>query len=222
MAVIPKIVHQIWVGPTEIPKHLKAYCRNTRRLFCDHQYRLWGNDNLPNLPEKCRKQVDRYKKLKKYALSADILRYFLLNEYGGIYLDVDFDCRRNFRRLLTKSFFCVSPNARCRHVCNGVFACAPNNPILTALLSELQDELYHGPLLFTRYVAKHLGVSEDTSIAAYIRDNPNDYVECGKPEDFFSRDGYCFHDALKSWLPKQKPQAEAACCIPKPRSVADN
>lgn len=200
-----KIIHQIWIGPETIPPHVQQYCAYTKSLFHDYEYMFWNNDNLPEMPEGCVRQFNRYKKRGKPALQADILRYFVMNKYGGIYLDADFCCVRRFDSIINKDFFCVSPNLREFHVCNGIFACNKSNPILTKLLNELKDEPYHGPLLFTKYVSEFLGIPYKTHIYKYLQENDNHYVQCGKPQDFFRKDtGYCYHDALKSWLPKNE------------------
>jgi mannosyltransferase OCH1-like enzyme len=198
--MIPQILHQIWIGPNQMPDHIKRYCDINRKIFYDYEYKFWCNENIPDMPDKCKSQMERYGKINKYAFQADILRYYLLNQYGGIYLDVDFLCSKRFDNLITKSFFCVNPNRKAFHVCNGVFACLPNNPILTKLLNELKDEPYHGPLLLTMYISEYIGVKYKTNILSHLKDNPNDYLECGQPEDFFSVKGYCFHNALKSWI----------------------
>lgn len=188
-----------------MPPHIQQYCARTKSLFNDYEYKFWTNENMPDMPELCMKQFNRYGKKGKIAFQADVLRYYLLNKYGGIYLDVDFVCNKRFDGLIKKKFFCVSPNGRVFHVCNGIFACEANNPILTKLLSELKDESYHGPLLFTKYISEYLGVQYRTHLFNYLQENPNSYVQCASATDFFSKKlGYCYHDALHSWSNKKR------------------
>jgi mannosyltransferase OCH1-like enzyme len=199
-----KIIHQIWIGPEAMPQHIQQYCARTKSLFNDYEYKFWHNENIPQMPELCMVQFNRYGAMKKYAFQADILRYYLLNKYGGIYLDVDFVCNKRFDSIINKEFFCVNPNGRVFHVCNGIFACNPNNPILTKLLSELRNEPYHGPLLFTKYISEFIGVPYQTHLFKHLNEQPHDYVQCGSAIDFFHRtQGYCYHDALHSWSNKR-------------------
>ena len=204
--MIPKILHQIWIGPNKIPDHIKRYCEIASEKFHDYEYKFWTNDNIPHMPDLCVAQMARYEKRKQYALQADILRYYLLNEYGGIYLDADFICNKRFDVLIKKNFFCVNPNRNGFHVCNGVFACLPQNPILSNLLCELRNEPTHGPMLFTKYIAKFLKIPMRTSIINYLDKNDHEYVQCDGPENFFRKNTYCYHDALKSWLPRTRGQ----------------
>lgn len=203
-STIPKIIHQIWIGKNPMPDHIHEYCQKTRNLYSDYEYMFWNNDNIPEMPEQCIRQMERYEKRNKPAFQADILRYYVANKFGGIYLDVDFVCNRRFDDMIEKPFFCVSPNLRGFHVCNGVFACSPNNNILTKLIDELKSEPYHGPLLFTKYISDFLGVNYRTHIYNYLKENPSDFVQCGDAKDFFRKDGYCFHHALRSWIKNRK------------------
>ena len=201
--MIPKIIHQIWIGPNSFPSHVQDYCTNIKNIFHDYEYKFWNNDNLPTMSDKCVRQFDRYGKRGKYAFQADILRYYIMNTFGGIYLDVDFICNKRFDHLIQKPFFCVTPNNNFFHVCNGIFACTSNNPILTRLLKELRDDIYHGPLYFTKHISNFIGVSYGTHIYNYLENNPSDFIECSNAKHFFTKTGYCFHDALKSWLPRR-------------------
>ena len=150
----------------------------------------------------------RYGKKNKPALQADILRYYVLNKYGGIYIDADFICYESFGHIIKKPFFCVSPNTMAYWACNGLFGCEPNNPILNMLLLELGREPTHGPQLLTRYILQYLGFGDRTNLYAYLESNPHNYIQCEKPNKFFRKGGeYCYHDALRSWQSKRKVQS---------------
>lgn len=206
--MIPKIIHQIWIGPNKIPDKIQSYCDGVKEKFNDYEYMFWNNDNLPNLPKRCKLQMKRYGGKNKPALQADILRYYVLNKHGGIYIDADFICYESFGHIIKKPFFCVSPNTMAYWACNGLFGCEPNNPILNMLLLELGREPTHGPQLLTRYILQYLGFGDRTNLYAYLESNPHDYIQCEKPNKFFRKGGeYCYHDALRSWQPKRKAKS---------------
>lgn len=86
--MIPKIIHQIWIGDNPIPDHCAQFCRETQLMNKDYTYRLWGNEVFEQF------QDDVY--LKSYiqtgvplAFVCDRIRLLLLKKFGGIYLDVD-------------------------------------------------------------------------------------------------------------------------------------
>lgn len=203
--MIPKIIHQIWIGPNPIPEHIKAHPDSIKREFDDYEYILWTEENLPDLPQKCIDQVNRYGRRKKYAFQSDIIRYFLLNKYGGIYMDIDFYCKKRFDHLITKPFFCVNPHSKGFHVANGIFGCQKDNPILSSILNNLKNEVYHGPLFFSKYIQSYLGIPYKTHILNHLKNNPSEYIECFPAPLFFNKKtGYCHHDAMGSWLPRNK------------------
>jgi mannosyltransferase OCH1-like enzyme len=82
---IPKIVHQIWIGPKKRPD----IWMDTVKSFCETQgfeYVLWDDKMVGEL-----KMVNQsfYDKESTYNGKSDILRYEILYQYGGVYIDAD-------------------------------------------------------------------------------------------------------------------------------------
>ncbi len=89
------LVHQIWIGSKPPPLEWM----NTVQAFCTthgHRYMLWGNQEIKQL------RLQSYPGIlelflyflqsseeHKFPAMADILRYVILYEYGGIYIDAD-------------------------------------------------------------------------------------------------------------------------------------
>jgi len=189
---IPKIIHQIWVGPNAIPDNIKECMKTVKNNFPDFDYILWNNDNVPEMPENVKKQFDKYGSMGIHAFQADILRLYVLNQYGGIFLDADFLVRQNFFETIEKPFWCVIANATTRrHVFNGIFACESHNPILSKLLLEMSDEPLggnglqgHGPLLLSRYIREFANIPKDYNIYQHLTNNPHPYVQCDSHVNF--------------------------------------
>lgn len=89
------LVHQIWIGSKPPPLEWM----NTVQEFCKthgHRYILWGNQEIkqlrlqsyPGILELFMHFLQNNEK-DKYPAMADILRYVILYEYGGIYIDAD-------------------------------------------------------------------------------------------------------------------------------------
>lgn len=93
--MIPRVIHQIWLG-SEVPDHLAAYMETWRHHHPDWEWRLWTDTNRPEL-----RNEDLYRRADELAvaghahqLRADLLRYELLLDHGGMYADADFECLR--------------------------------------------------------------------------------------------------------------------------------
>lgn len=89
---IPHIIHQIWLGPLEPPEHAME---SWKKLHPTWEYHLWTEKNLPNL-----KNQQAFDASDNFPQKSDILRYELLYEYGGIFVDADEYCLKPIDRLL--------------------------------------------------------------------------------------------------------------------------
>jgi mannosyltransferase OCH1-like enzyme len=80
--MIPKTIHQIWIGPLPAPTRLTS---TWRTMHPDWEYRLWtdhtGWEN--------QSQIDI---MSEWNGKADIMRYEILEKYGGILVDADSEC----------------------------------------------------------------------------------------------------------------------------------
>lgn len=201
---VPKIIHQIWVGPNQIPEHCIDYINSVKNTHPEYEHILWTENNLPELPKLVSLQYERYAKQKKYAFQADILRYYLVNLFGGLYLDVDFHVFKNLSPLLKKDFNISLPThnpEKIHWICNSFFASIPNNPILTEIVENLKNETYHGPVFFASKIKKFLNLPTDNSCNSLEILNQcknSDFIECVESKFIFEE--FAKHDALKSWL----------------------
>lgn len=88
--MIPRVFHQIWVGPDPVLSGFDEWRESWARNHPGWELRLWTDDNLPAglrnpvVYERERHPVER----------ADILRLELVYRFGGVYLDADLECRK--------------------------------------------------------------------------------------------------------------------------------
>lgn len=83
--IIPKIIHQIWIGHNKRPD----IWMNTVREFCkeyDYEYILWDEERISKLEMA---NISVYNAMSSYNGKSDILRYEILYNYGGVYIDAD-------------------------------------------------------------------------------------------------------------------------------------
>ena len=86
---IPKIVHQIWLGGP-VPEVYQAWMSSWLALN-GWEYKLWTDEELKtfHLHNK-----DLFDMAKNFGEKSDILRLEILFQYGGGYVDTDFECLR--------------------------------------------------------------------------------------------------------------------------------
>jgi len=161
--MIPKIIHQIWIGDQSARpvENMKTW----QEKHPDWEYMLWTEDNMPTL--RAQRQFDL---VSHMAGKADILRYELLERYGGFYADADTRCLEPLEDFMLDqdSFGCFeNETAVPGLICNTyIGACKGNRlmNILTTYIENMPDDdlmLYKtrgswqivGPLLLTRMIS---------------------------------------------------------------------
>ncbi len=100
--MIPKIIHYCWFGGNPLPEELKLYI-DTWRFYCpDYEIRVWDESNFDINSHPFTKSAYA---LKKYAYVSDYVRAYVLNKFGGIYLDTDVEIKKNFDVFLKNDSF---------------------------------------------------------------------------------------------------------------------
>jgi len=110
-----------------------------------------------------------YQRLPMKVMKADLWRYCIIYEYGGIYADVDTVCKINPNVFLNDSLLTIVPENR-THLCQWVFSAPPKSPILKEVIDlsvkrilEIEkikgEHIIHtltGPEVFTHGIEKWL------------------------------------------------------------------
>lgn len=142
---IPPVLHQIWVGPDPLPEEHAAYGQTWRAHHPGWEYRLWTDDNLPAMRN--RDLYERAEELTPAAnvgqFRADVLRYELLWSFGGVYVDVDFECRANLDHLLDGVDAFAAWEVQDRWIANGLMGAEPAHPFIDRLITGLPASAEH-------------------------------------------------------------------------------
>jgi glycosyltransferase involved in cell wall biosynthesis len=89
---IPKIIHQTWKD-ANLPSHLAAFQRTWQEHHPDWEYKLWTDaENRAFLAEHFPWFLPIYDSYSHFICRVDAVRYFWLYYYGGVYIDLDFEC----------------------------------------------------------------------------------------------------------------------------------
>ncbi len=157
MSRVPKVIHFIWIGPKPFPRESIENIRSWIAHNPDWTVKFWTDRDRP-LPHKqmqlARVQdlqflhlFDCYKKSENYAEKSDLLRYEILYQEGGIYVDHDVKCFGPFDSLSkTYDFFCgmemPAPSALSTtvHPTNNLIGARPGHPIFKRSMEWLDHE----------------------------------------------------------------------------------
>jgi mannosyltransferase OCH1-like enzyme len=138
--MIPKILHQIWVGPKPIPQdNINSWLN----FHPDWEYYLWTEDTIVDrgLNLHNRYHYNSYYNDKCFNGAANILRLEVLYNYGGVYVDMDSICLNSLNSLenLNDDFFGVySPNIKGR-VGNAFIGSTKHSPIIKHYMDQIHN-----------------------------------------------------------------------------------
>lgn len=132
---IPKIIHQIWVGPKTPPAYFVTFQEKWKSLHPDWEYHLWTDSELEDLNLDLKDLIDAS---PNYAEKSDIIRSELLDRFGGVYLDVDMDPFQSLDELHKKyDFYCgienphkIATTSNRLWLGISIIASAPNHPVI--------------------------------------------------------------------------------------------
>lgn len=138
---IPKIIHQIWLG-SPLPARYKEIQKSWATHHPDWEYRLWTDADAKVFPMKNRALFDS---ATNWGEKSDIFRYEILAQFGGLYVDTDFECLRSFDILHKLCDFYIGLDTiekqfQSPRLLNGLLACSPHHPILERCLVTMSGE----------------------------------------------------------------------------------
>jgi len=158
---IPKIIHQIWLG-SPYPERFRKLQQTWLDEHPDWEFRVWTDADIDSFPFTNKQFFD---KTSNYGEKADIWRYEILYQIGGLYIDIDVECLKAFDILHhTYNFFVGLEPAPCGGpLANCVIGASPGHPILNRIIEEIaqrrhEENIYDrtGPRLLADIVYEML------------------------------------------------------------------
>jgi mannosyltransferase OCH1-like enzyme len=176
---IPKLIHQLWIGPKPAPT---KFMNTWSSKHPDFQYLFWTEADLSKLIstrkitataasgevfEQSLDCIDKIVSIEEINGKADIIRWEILYQFGGVFLDADSICIEPFDHVIMgKKAFAGWENEQVRTglIATGTMGFPPNHPLCKAAIDYIQkNEVSHaatqqmawqtvGPLLLTRLI----------------------------------------------------------------------
>lgn len=213
-----KIIHQIWVGPYKMPNMEVFFVNKVIKNNPDYVHFLWTNDNLPKLPQRIQEHFDHFIKEENYAFAADVLRIFLVREYGGIYMDVDWHSHKGFKDLNLENYSGFIPYHGDYKVGNELFGCSSKTGFIEFMYNDMLNSpigTFFMPYWFTKVLKEYLNIENtwesDKFTHEEFRLNSLKFIELMKNEKLLCvprwlefENIYMSHRALYSWEDKHK------------------
>ena len=146
---IPKIIHQIWLGPNKKPDiWMNSWKIDYINQNPDWEYRFWDEEEINKLSLINKKQ---YEAEKFYNGKSDITRYEILNQFGGVFMDADSlwikKDNNSLNDILEKSkisgMFAAEEPVNKWSIANGVIGFTKNHDILNQMIQFISKNYFN-------------------------------------------------------------------------------
>lgn len=135
---VPKIIHQIFLTEgrnSSLSKYIPA-AESCRDLHPDWTCNLWTDENATSfMREHYPTTAKHYEGYGQSIQRANVLRYALLDHFGGVYLDLDVTCLTPLDNLLHLPW--LTPGAYPAGVNNAFILTRPHHGLLAEILGRL-------------------------------------------------------------------------------------
>lgn len=84
---IPKQIHTVWVGKQAFPRLVQRCFLSWKKFAPDYSVQIWNEENSPMEHPYVKAMYTQ----KKWAFVSDYIRFWVLYNKGGIYLDTDME-----------------------------------------------------------------------------------------------------------------------------------
>ena len=206
--MIPKVIHYCWFGQAPLPPLAEQCIASWKAHMPEWELKAWTEASLsqalskkPN-PSPCPKgkgeetthgstpqddhswlvfmptYVKQAYEARKFAFVSDYVRLWALEQYGGLYMDVDFEVFRPFDELMDKyPAFAGYEGSKRKPVMQGVIASEPHGAWVRDMLGTYNDRTF----------IKEDGSLDMTPNTSYFSDRleAQGFVADGTEKDFY-------------------------------------
>ena len=152
---IPHIIHQNW-DKHEVPQEFDTWIKSWMDFNPTWEYWLWTPDDVRALlKNKYPEYLSLYNKYKFNIFRCDVMRYFIMDTFGGFYVDMDMECLRPLDTW-TMHNQCLLSHETYQHpyllfnktvpnVVNGILASRPGHPFFKQVIKSLPESFKKFP-----------------------------------------------------------------------------
>lgn len=187
--MIPHIIHYCWFGGNPLPPLEEECLASWKEHMPEWEIKRWDETNfdVASAPLYVRQAYEA----RKFAFVSDYVRLWALEQYGGLYMDVDFLVFRPFDDLMDKyAAFAGYEGSKRKPVMMGVIASEPHGAWVQDMLSTYQSRAF----------LKDDGSLDLTPNTSYFSDRleSQGFVADGKEKDVYVKGKFFLH-VLPVW-----------------------
>lgn len=208
--MIPKIIHYCWFGQREYSDKVKHCIESWKNVLPEYEIQCWNEQNFD--VDICDFTREAYQ-AKKYAFVSDYARLYVLQKYGGIYLDVDVEVIKSFDNILNEKMIIALEESG--DVTGAFIAAEAGHPFLEEMRSVYHDMKFVLPDGSYNMVVNNIWMQEKLKKYGYRKQNKNQILANDiivYPDEYFhaksivsgklriTKNTYCIHHHTLLWV----------------------
>lgn len=214
---IPKLIHFIWIGskiPSKYIDNVLSYAKNnsnyTIYIWLDDNtlsqnikdFSLMNNIELHNINEIILINKKGFELMENYGGKADILRYEIIYNYGGMYIDIDSKNKKPFDDNFNSPFVCIEIESY-KNISNAHFGFSKNSPFLDFVITTLDKNIDYN-LSNNGNLNDILSISGPPFFTTCFYYWHNEKINCINQYYVINNnpESYCYHTNDANWLKK--------------------
>ena len=143
---IPQIIHQIYEDLAGPPPSLVEISQSWKELNPDWEYRFWNKNDIETFLKTYYPEfIPAYNAFPHNVQRWDAIRYLIIYKFGGLYVDMDYECTENISPMLcnTECAMGLEPEAHAFRihvpyiVGNAFMATVPEHPYFKELIDTV-------------------------------------------------------------------------------------
>lgn len=169
--MIPKLIHHIWIGNNKFPDDFSDFYLKWKILYPDFNFIFWDNNLIESSKIVDESIYDYYYSNYKIAFKVDLLRFKILERYGGLYIDTDTEPLKRMPDYFFDLNFFSGKEKPQPQVAIGIIGSEPKNVLVeeynTKVLFNIKENLdvgieniakITGPEFFNKLCEKYIHV----------------------------------------------------------------
>ncbi len=199
---IPKVIHRIWLGGAEMPPEYVRFGESWREHHPEWEMRLWTDADPPPMTH-----PEGFARCRNFGEASDVLRYEILSQFGGVYVDTDVQCLRSLEPLIEDAS-AFAAYARPGLIGSAVVGSVAHHPAILSALEVVAAGAGSGSQVETTGPVALTGVLKDAEdVELFGRETfyPLDYWEIPFADNLESeiRDAYAIHHWHATWQTRE-------------------
>lgn len=100
--MVPKIIHLCWFSDDPYPVEIKVCLESWQRVLPDYEIKIWGMEQARAIGMP---YINEALDAKRWAFASDVVRFYAVYTYGGVYMDSDVFIYRRFDEFIPDEGF---------------------------------------------------------------------------------------------------------------------